>query len=41
LWAHRIACEAVRVHGQAADLHGAGNALRAADLVERMRSLVP
>lgn len=41
LWAHRIACEAVRVHGQAADLHGAGNSLRAADLVERMRSLVP
>lgn len=40
LWAHRIACEAVRVHGQAADLHGAANALRAADLVERMRSLV-
>lgn len=40
LWAHRVACEAVRVHGQAADLHGAANALRAADLVERMRSLV-
>lgn len=40
LRAHRIACEAVRVHGQAADLHGAANALRAADLVERMRSLV-
>jgi hydroxyethylthiazole kinase-like uncharacterized protein yjeF len=40
LWAHRIACEAARVHGQAADLHGAANALRAADLVERMRSLV-
>lgn len=40
LRAHRIACEAVRVHGQAADVHGAANALRAADLVERMRSLV-
>jgi hydroxyethylthiazole kinase-like uncharacterized protein yjeF len=40
LWAHRVACEAVRVHGQAADLHGAANALRAADLVEGMRSLV-
>ena len=40
LWAHRMACEAVWVHGQAADLHGAANAIRAADLVERMRSLV-
>ncbi|MEI8265457.1 MAG: NAD(P)H-hydrate dehydratase [Betaproteobacteria bacterium] len=40
LRAHRVACEAVRVHGQAADLHGTANALRAADLVERMRSLV-
>jgi NAD(P)H-hydrate repair Nnr-like enzyme with NAD(P)H-hydrate dehydratase domain len=40
LWAHRVACEAARVHGQAADLHGAANALRAADLVECMRSLV-
>jgi hydroxyethylthiazole kinase-like uncharacterized protein yjeF len=40
LWAHHIACEAVRVHGQAADLYGSANSLRAADLVERMRSLV-
>jgi hydroxyethylthiazole kinase-like uncharacterized protein yjeF len=38
--AHRVACEAVRHHGRAADLHGTAQALRASDLVERMHRLL-
>lgn len=38
--AHRVACEAVRLHGLAADHHGTAQALRASDLVERMHCLL-
>jgi NAD(P)H-hydrate repair Nnr-like enzyme with NAD(P)H-hydrate dehydratase domain len=35
-----VACEAVRLHGLAADHHGTAQALRASDLVERMHCLL-
>jgi hydroxyethylthiazole kinase-like uncharacterized protein yjeF len=38
--AHFVACEAVRLHGLAADLHGTRSALRASDLMERMHQLL-
>jgi hydroxyethylthiazole kinase-like uncharacterized protein yjeF len=37
---HRLACEAVRLHGLAADHHGTASALRASDLLEQMHRLV-
>ena len=38
--AHRVTCQAVHTHGQAADLQGPRNSIRALELVEAMRQLV-
>lgn len=38
--AHQSACNAVFIHGLAADHHGAHHAVRALDLIEQMRALV-